>query len=132
MPFKSSAITIASPSINGRVKFVVLGVRCRVQTIYCGVRLCVREARFPIDRATWKGAGLLSFIRDNAMLRRLSQACDAGDIFGAGAAVALGMPAIKQRFRVEFPSDIQCAHAFRAVQACARKLKVNARRVSSR
>jgi len=90
MPFKSSAITIASPSINGSVKFVVLGVRSAREpfTLACGTR-----SRSPVSNRSrnWKALAFFLHARQR-QLRRLSQARDAGDVFGAGAAVALGMP----------------------------------------
>src|ERR1700730_11136634 len=48
--------------------------------------------------------------------RRLSQACDAGNIFGAGATVALRMSTVKQRFEIRTLANVEGPDTLWAVQ----------------
>ncbi len=119
-PFRSSAMTKASPSMPGKVMFVVLGVRRRSSSVDAGIRHALNKGVLQRVAQCRDALGVFSerCLRD---LRSFSQTDDAGDIFGARPEPPLVMSAVEQLPQSRAAADVQSAYPLWRVKLVARE-----------
>ncbi len=117
MPLRSSAITMASPSMNGKVKFVVLGTRWRARNRSPRRAECDRAAHAPGDPASRAmRSALLLLIAANASSAALPIPAMAATSSVPGRRSRSECPPYISGAKAGSLSNVQRAHTLRTVK----------------